>query len=40
VDAIVVGDRFLEALPVLHDLLAFLGLVPEVGAGDLLFGFG
>ena len=28
--------RFFQALAILHDLLAFFGLVPEVGLGDLL----
>ena len=39
-DAIVVGDRLFQTLAVLHDLLAFFGLTPEVRRGDLLFGFG
>jgi hypothetical protein len=37
---VVVLDGFFETLAVLHDLLAFFGLRPEVGRGDLLFGAG
>jgi hypothetical protein len=39
-DALVVGDGLLQLLAFLHDLLALLGLIPEVGRGDLVFGFG
>ena len=39
-DLLVVGDRLLQPLAVLHDLLALFGLVPEVGLGDLFFGLG
>ena len=39
-DAVVVGDGLLQALAVLHDLLALFGLAPEIGRGDLLFGLG
>src|ERR1051326_3436940 len=39
-DALVVGDGLLEPLAVLHDLLALLGLRPEVGCSDLLLGPG
>ena len=39
-DALVVGDGLLQLLAGLHDFLALLGLVPEVGRGDLVFGFG
>src|ERR1051326_7501719 len=35
-----VGDGLLQALAILHDLLGFFGLIPEVRIGDLLFGFG
>ena len=38
--AVVVGDGLFQALAGLHDLLAFFGLIPEVGGGDLLFAFG
>ena len=38
-DAVVVGDRLFEPFAVLHDLLALLGLGPEVRRGDLLFRF-
>ena len=31
---------FLQPLALLHDLLALLGLVPEIGIGDLFFEFG
>jgi hypothetical protein len=33
-------DEFFQALALLHHLLAFFRLVPEVRGGDLLFGFG
>ena len=39
-DAVVVGDGLFQALALLHDLLAFFGLIPEVGRGDLFFDFG
>ena len=39
-DLLVVLDGFFETLAVLHDLLAFFGLGPEVGSRDLLFGAG
>ena len=38
--AVIVGDGFFQALAGLHDFLAFFGLVPEVGGGDLGFAFG
>ncbi len=37
---LVVVDRFFQALAILHDLLAFFGLRPEIGRGDLFFGVG
>ena len=37
-DAVVVGNRLLQPLAVLHDLLAFFGLRPEVRRRDLCFG--
>ena len=37
--ALVVGDGFLQALALLHHLLAFFGLRPEVGRADLFFEF-
>ena len=38
--ALVVGDGLFQPLAVLHDLLAFFGLGPEVRPGDLFFGLG
>ena len=36
-----IGNGLLQALALLHDLLAFFGLlIPEIGIGDLLFDFG
>jgi hypothetical protein len=39
-DFFVLGDLLLKALPVLHDLLGFFGLIPEVGGVDLVVGEG
>ena len=39
-DVIVVGDGLFQALAHLHHFLAFFGLAPEIGGGDLVFGFG
>jgi hypothetical protein len=39
-DAIIVGDRFFQALAGLHHLLTLFGLIPKVGRRDLFFGFG
>ena len=39
-DALVVGDGLLQLLALLHHFLALLGLVPEIGRGDLFFGLG
>jgi len=39
-DAVVVGDRLLQPLAILHDLLALLGLAPEVRLADLFFELG
>ncbi len=38
-DAIVVIDGLFQALSILHDLLTFFGLIPEIRRRDLLFGF-
>ena len=36
-----IRDGLLQALALLHDLLAFFGrLIPEIGIGDLLFDLG
>src|ERR1035438_8752262 len=34
------GESLLQPLTILHNLLGLFGLIPEVGIGDLLFGFG
>ena len=39
-DSLVALDGFFETLAVLHNLLAFFGLRPEVGGGDPGFGAG
>ena len=36
----VLGDLLFQALAILHDLLAFFGVRPEVGRVDLFFGLG
>src|ERR1022692_1522582 len=36
-DTLLVADALLNALALLHNLLALLGLVPEAGRGGLLF---
>jgi hypothetical protein len=35
-----VPDELLQALALLHHLLAFFGLAPEIRGRDLLFGLG
>src|ERR1039457_617241 len=40
VDAAIVGDSLFQAFAGLHHLLALVGLIPEVGRGNLLFGLG
>ena len=39
-DLLGVGDGLLQPLPVLHYLLRFFGLVPEIRIGNLFLGFG
>jgi hypothetical protein len=33
------GDTLLQLLAILHHLLRLLGLIPEIGIGDLLLSF-
>jgi hypothetical protein len=37
-DALIVADGLFQALAILHHFLAFFGLAPEVGGGDLFLG--